>query len=250
MKIIQLKLYGTIALMAFACCVITAFVQPKKKEVNNPPKVTISSPLNDNEFLWNSTIRYRITIADVEDGLSEYGEINTHEVVLEVCYLPDASKAKQYLAGKAKMVKENNGLTMLKKSDCFSCHASKNKLIGPSFELIAKRYPFNKNTIERLSKKIINGSAGTWGKTPMTPHKMLKAAEARQMVRWILANNVNPNLSFYLGTEGAFRVKEKPTYKNSTEVIVLTAAYTDHGEKGSMQNKKYGQHSILLKPVN
>jgi cytochrome c len=250
MKMMRFKLYGTIVLIGLACLLITSFVSQKKSAENNPPKIIITSPQNGDQFLWNSTIRYNIKITDIEDGLSEYDEINAKEVLLEVYYLPDASKAKQYLAGKAKIVKENIGLTMLKKSDCFTCHASKNKLIGPSFELIAKRYLLNRNSLERLTKNVINGSAGIWGRAPMPAHKTMKTEEVKQMISWILANNSNPNLTFYPGTEGAFRVNEKPANENGKGVIVLTASYTDHGEKGTMQNKKYGQHSILLKPGN
>ena len=250
MKNIQFKLYCTITVIVFAGCLITSFVYPKKNIENNSPKVIITSPKNEDQFSWNSIIRYSIKITDNEDGLSEYNEINGKEVLLEVCYLLDASKVKKYLSDKEKINKEYIGLTMLKNSDCFTCHASKNKLIGPSFELIAKRHPFNKASIDRLTKNVINGSMGIWGKAPMPAHKTMKAGEVGQMISWILEKNSNPNITFYPGIEGAFRTKEKPANYNGKGVIILTAGYTDHGEKGSMQNKKYGQHSIVLKNSN
>jgi len=246
----QIKLYFAIVLSSFAVCLNTSFAFREKEIANSPPKIVITSPLNDDRFSWNATIRYSIKITDNEDGSSEYDEINAKEVLLEVCYLRDASKAKSYLAGKANMVNENRGLTLLRNSDCFTCHASKNKLIGPSFELIAKRYPFNKSSLDRLTKNVMNGSKGTWGTVVMPAHSANKTDEVREMISWILTNNSNPNISFYPGLEGAFRIKEKTTNATGKEVLVITASYTDHGEKKSNQNKKYGQHSVLLKAAN
>ncbi len=244
------KFFCTIVLSALAVCLNTSFAYRQKWFENSPPKITITSPLNDDRFAWNATIRYNIKITDKEDGSSEYDEINAKEVLLEVCYLKDASKVKNYLASKANMVKEDKGLTLLRNSDCFTCHASKNKLIGPSFELIAKRYPINNNSLERLTKKVMNGSTGIWGQVAMPAHPAMKKDEVREMISWILTNNSNPNISFYPGIEGAFRTKEKTAKETGKEVLVLTASYTDHGEKTSTQNKKYGQHSILLKAAN
>lgn len=249
MKMAGVKLYYTIGLIAVGCCLTTSFVYPGKYLENSPPEVTILSPLNNERFSWNATVPYNIKITDREDGSSEYAEINAKEVLLEVYYLPDASKAKNYVANK-RNGKEHNGLTMLKNYDCFTCHASKNKLIGPSLELIAKRYKLTKNSVERLAKNVINGSTGVWGSAPMPAHKAMNATEVRQMISWILANGSNPNLTFYPGIEGVFRTKEKPLNEKNKGVIILTATYTDHGEKGSMQNRKYGQYSILLKPAD
>jgi len=246
----QIKLYFTIVLSAFAVCSITAFAYREKKNENHPPKITITSPLNDDRFSWNTTIRYSIKITDSEDGSSEYDEINAKEVLLEVCYLKDASSAKDYLAGKANIVKEDRGLTLLKNSDCFTCHASKNKLIGPSFELIAKRYPLNKYSLDHLTKNVMIGSTGIWGTAAMPAHSTSKTEEVREMISWILTNNSNPDISFYPGLEGAFQTKEKMANATGKEILVITASYTDHGEKNSIQNRKYGQHSVLLKAAN
>lgn len=243
----QIKLYCSIVLSGFAVCSNTSFAFREKKIENSPPKIVITSPLNDDRFSWNATIRYSIKITDNEDGSSEYDEINAKEVLLEVCYLKDASNAKNYLARKANMVKEIKGLTLLRNSDCFTCHASKNKLIGPSFELLAKRYPFNKYSLDHLTKNVVSGTKGTWGTVAMPAHSGNKTEEVREMISWILTNNSNPNISFYPGIEGAFRTKEKTLKETGKEVLVITASYTDHGEKGSTENKKYGQHSILLK---
>ena len=248
MRIIKLKLSFAIGLMAFTCCLITSFLLPDMQLENDQPEVVIVKPSQNDHFFWNTIIQYKIRITDKEDGKSEYDEINTREVLLEVCYLPDAASAKIY-ADKKSNGKENSDLTMIRRLDCFTCHASKSKLIGPSFELIAKRYRMTKATVERLTKNIINGSTGIWASTAMPAHKAVKVNDARQMVKWILSNGANYNITFYPGIEGAFKTDKKPVNGSAKMVMVLTASYTDHGDKDSMQNK-YGQYTVSLKPAN
>ena len=92
----QIKLYFTTVLSAFAVCSNTSFTYREKKIENHPPNINITSPQNNDRFSWNATIRYNIKITDNEDGSSEYDEINAKEVLLEVCYLKDASNARSY----------------------------------------------------------------------------------------------------------------------------------------------------------
>lgn len=249
MKIRKIKFSFAIGLIVFAYCLVTSFVYPGKRANNLPPEVVIVKPLQNEKFSWNTIVRYNISITDKEDGKSAYDEINAKEVLLEVCYLPDAASAKRYM-DKKKNAKEHIGLTMIRRSDCFTCHASKSKLIGPSFELIAKRYKLNNSSIERLTKSIVNGSTGIWGSAPMPAHKAIKPNNLKQMVSWILTNGANPNLTFYPGIEGAFKTDKSPVNKSMKKLMVLTASYTDHGDKDSMENEQYGQHSILLNCAN
>ncbi|MEO5889609.1 MAG: c-type cytochrome [Ferruginibacter sp.] len=243
-----MKVLFAIGCLALAFCLTTSFVNFGKKPENNPPEVVIVKPTQNDRFLWNTITRYTISIKDKEDGNSAFDEINAKEVLLEVCYLPDAASAKIY-TDKKKNEKENSGLTMIRRSDCFTCHASKSKLIGPSFELIAKKYKMINSPVEKLAKNIIDGSTGTWGTTAMPAHKALKASDVKQMVKWILNNGANPNITFYPGIEGAFKTGEKPVTGSAKKVMVLTASYTDHGDSDSI-NTKYGQYTILLKPAN
>lgn len=244
------KYYYPIGFTGFAYCCITAFATPVKRADNNPPKVRITTPLHNDKFKWNSIIRYSINITDKEDGNSAYDEITAREVLLEVYYFPDVLKAEKYLSARASIQQEDAGLSMIKISDCFTCHTAKNKLLGPSFELIARRYPYTEGTVNQLTKSVIYGSSGVWGKLPMPAHQTIKPEEVRKMVSWILKNNKDKNLGYFPGTEGVFRTKEKPVTDDGNGVYVLTASYSDHGEVKSMQNKKYGQHSVLLKNGN
>ena len=241
-KLLFSILLAGIALYSF----ITAFAQAHSE--NNPPKVIIVAPLDNSRFQWNAMVNYTISVSDKEDGTSEYDEIAPGEVLLKVVYLEDSIKAKKYLSGRTNNGDiESAGLSLIKTSACFTCHAAKNKLIGPSLELIAKRYPNNPTSIETLAKKLIKGSTGIWGKIPMPPHPDLKTDQAREIIRWILKNNTNPDVTYFTGIQGAFRTKQKPGTDTGKGVYILTASYTDHGLKGFPQLNKRGEHTIILK---
>jgi len=84
----------------------------------------------------------------------------------------------------------------------------------------------------------------------MPAHNTLKADNVRQMVKWILSNGAISRSTFYPGMEGAFKTGTKPVKGSAKMVMVLTASYTDHGDKNSMQNTSYGQFAVSLKLAN
>jgi cytochrome c len=227
---------------------IVSFVPHSNDAPNDPPIVRITEPISNSKFRWNSMLRYTISVSDKEDGNSEYDEIAANEVLLEVAYLADSSNVKKYLSQKAKQLSDPPGLSLMKTTNCFSCHSSKNKLIGPSFQLIAKRYTYNAATAEALAQKIIKGSTGIWGNVKMPPHPQFKTDQAKQITRWILQNNKDPDVYYLAGTTGAIRTKEKPQKGAGTGVYLLTASYTDHGAKGMPQPGKRGYHTVVLRP--
>lgn len=77
------------------------------------------------------------------------------------------------------------GKTLIASSDCFACHQDKEKLIGPAYVDVAKKY--TESDIPYLIKKIIDGGAGVWGDIPMAPHGALQVTDAEAMVRYILS---------------------------------------------------------------
>lgn len=78
----------------------------------------------------------------------------------------------------------DKGAQLIVQSDCRNCHKEQEKLIGPAFADIAKKYTLN--NIDSLANKIIKGGAGSWGDTPMTPHPSLQKSDAKEMVAFIL----------------------------------------------------------------
>lgn len=79
------------------------------------------------------------------------------------------------------------GEQLVKASDCKTCHAADQKIIGPSHMDVAKKYDFTEANVKLLAAKIINGGSGVWGDIPMTAHVGLSQADAEKMARYVLS---------------------------------------------------------------
>ena len=76
---------------------------------------------------------------------------------------------------------------LMKKSDCFACHSVKNKVVGPAYRDVAKKYKGNKDAVATLVKKVKAGGSGNWGEVPMAAHPDLKDEDVKAMVQWVLS---------------------------------------------------------------
>lgn len=77
-----------------------------------------------------------------------------------------------------------DGKALIAASDCLACHTEKDKLVGPAYAEVAKKY--KDKDIPALAKKIIDGGSGVWGPIPMAPHAALSVEDAEAMVKYIL----------------------------------------------------------------
>lgn len=77
-------------------------------------------------------------------------------------------------------------LELAKSKNCMACHAIDNKLVGPSYKEVAKKYAGQKDAEAKLVNKVIKGGSGTWGAVPMPPNPQVSQAEAKTLVKWIL----------------------------------------------------------------
>lgn len=78
-------------------------------------------------------------------------------------------------------------LDLAKKSNCMSCHQVDKKMVGPSYQDVAKKYAGNAGAAKMLAEKVKNGGKGTWGEIPMPPNAAVKDADIDTLVKWILA---------------------------------------------------------------
>lgn len=189
---------------------------------NTAPVVTIISPKNNSVFSAGSDVHYSVTVSDKEDGDSKYDEINTKEVLLQVKSISDTSLISG--TNLQNVEKDAPGLQLIRTSNCLNCHGFENKVIGPSFADIQKKYAFNNQNVSLLAKRIRDGSTGIWGKVSMPTHPDLNSEQSENMVKWILSSSV-PGIMYYVGTEGLFRLSAA----NKSKVYLLTASYIDHG---------------------
>ena len=135
MTVVRFAFFFTIG---SACLGLHSHAAPPADSKNSAPEVTITAPTEKSVFRWNAIVPFSISVSDAEDGKTEFEEIPANKVFLHIAYLPDASQKEKYLGEIAKA--DNEPLRRMGASNCFTCHTAATKLIGPSFDLIAKRY--------------------------------------------------------------------------------------------------------------
>ena len=75
---------------------------------------------------------------------------------------------------------------LLKEKACLACHSVDNKVVGPAYKDIAKKYRGRKDAEAYLSSKIREGSNGVWGQIPMPPNQVSEA-EANALAKYVLS---------------------------------------------------------------
>lgn len=75
---------------------------------------------------------------------------------------------------------------LARRKACLSCHGVDNRVVGPAFRDVAKRYKGDAGAEARLVEKLRRGGGGTWGPLPMPPNPDLAAADAAALVKWVL----------------------------------------------------------------
>jgi len=78
----------------------------------------------------------------------------------------------------------DKGADLIVRNDCRNCHKEREKLIGPAFSDVAKKY--GPSDIDTLAAKIIRGGSGHWGDAAMSPHPSLTLSDAKTIVKFIL----------------------------------------------------------------
>ena len=76
---------------------------------------------------------------------------------------------------------------LLKQHNCTQCHGIDNKILGPAYQDVAKKYKGQKDAAALLAKKVKAGSKGVWGQVPMPPNDKVSDAEIKEMVAYILS---------------------------------------------------------------
>lgn len=76
---------------------------------------------------------------------------------------------------------------LAKAKNCMACHAVANKLVGPAYKDVAKKYAGDKTAVDNLATKIIKGGSGVWGAVPMPANPQVNEADAKKLAAWVLS---------------------------------------------------------------
>ena len=77
-------------------------------------------------------------------------------------------------------------LELAQKNACTACHAVDKKVLGPSYQDVAKKYAGQKDAVAQLSESIRKGGSGKWGAIPMPAQPALSDADLKTLATWVL----------------------------------------------------------------
>jgi cytochrome c len=104
--------------------------------------------------------------------------------------LENPMKALLFIGLAASALASNAALAnadLAKAKNCMACHAIDKKVVGPGYKEIAAKYAGQKDAEDKLVQKVLKGGGGVWGPVPMPANTQVSDAEARTLVKWILA---------------------------------------------------------------
>ena len=76
---------------------------------------------------------------------------------------------------------------LARKHACAGCHAPDRKVMGPSWQEVAKMYAGKPGAAAALQAKVRAGGMGVWGKFPMPPNPNVPEADLKALIAWALA---------------------------------------------------------------
>ena len=74
-------------------------------------------------------------------------------------------------------------MKLAQKHACTACHGVNNKILGPSFADVHKKYGVN--AAATLAAKIKAGGSGVWGSVPMPAQAHLPDADIQAIAEWL-----------------------------------------------------------------
>jgi cytochrome c len=72
-------------------------------------------------------------------------------------------------------------------SGCFNCHDLHERVRGPAWTEVARRYRDDEDAFERLVQTVIEGGSGNWGEDAMSPNRRVPEEDVRTLVAWLLS---------------------------------------------------------------
>ncbi|WP_338876837.1 ThuA domain-containing protein [Spirosoma sp. SC4-14] len=200
---------------------------------NEAPVLSLEMPgANKSFYVANKPFAYDVKVSDKEDGTLGKG-IDPERVAVTIDYLPEGfdkvAIAQGHRSADAGALL-TTGKKLIEGSDCKACHSINKKSIGPAYADVAKKYKGDNSALERLTKKVITGGAGVWGETPMSAHPQLSAADASEMVKYVLSLS-SESATNALPAKGNYTAKI-PAGDKGKGVYIVRASYEDKGAKG------------------
>lgn len=102
----------------------------------------------------------------------------------------DSTNKKETVTDNSNNPDYQKGLEVLSRTQiCATCHKIDEKVTGPAWRDVAKKYAGQDTAVAHLSKKIISGGSGVWGEIPMPPNPGVSKEDAEALAKYVLSLN-------------------------------------------------------------
>ena len=193
---------------------------------NEPPQIAIHLDSENRTYWQGKKLNYKVDVSDEEDGDSSDPSFDLSKVKVTFNYIPEGEDLILASIGHQQNAIPE-GLSIINASDCKACHSIHEKVAGPSYEDIARRY--DNSDKKTLIHRIIKGSQGIWGETMMAPHPQLGIDEVTKIVDYILSLNPDRQLNDHsLPIEGTLAFTDHVEDEVAGKYILM-ASYLDDG---------------------
>lgn len=205
----------------------------QRLDIGNEPAVIELLSSQNRSFFWGDTTEfsYQLRISDQEDG--EVSSIQANNPQVQFAYIAAAGEENQ---GHQQASLADQAQSILDANNCLSCHKLDEKVVGPAFREVAKKYQQDSNALAYLVKKIGNGGSGVWGEMNMPAFAGLGEADLHILASYVLSlNEINSEVSLPLVGKLPLdqhqilnaRLKAVQPYVAQGEQYSLTATYSD-----------------------
>lgn len=193
---------------------------------NDQPELDIEILGSRSFYFEGQGLEYKVNVNDKEDGSIGNG-IDPGAVAVNIDYLESGYDKNEIAMGHMSGVASHPGISLMKDSDCYTCHKLNEKSVGPTFTDIANKYRGDKSAPTYLAERIKVGGGGVWGELAMAAHPQLSEEEIGGMVEYILElEEQTDNDALPIAGTHTF---ELPKGKDPGGVFIMNATYVDNG---------------------
>ena len=214
---------------------------------NEPPVVKFKITKGNSTFFFpGKSVHYNVSVSDREDGSLANGKIRPSQVSVSTDYLSEGfnlTRIAQRQISIDASAQYATAIYQINNRDCKACHAINEKVLGPSFKDVSKRYKNDPSALASLSKKIINGGSGNWGDAYMPAHTAMQESDVRGIVKYILSLADTPKSAKTLPVKGT--VTTIVPKASSEGTFIFRAAYTDRGANSAPSQSS--QITVILR---
>ncbi len=202
---------------------------------NEPPTIGLASTMNKS-FYWpdSKSFSYEFVVNDKEDGAVT--SIANNNPFIQFGFQSAVTEKSQ---GHQSVSLLDQGKALVDANNCLGCHKIEEKVVGPAFRDVAKKYQKDAKALKYLVNKIGNGGAGVWGEMNMPAFSGLSEADRTALATYVLSlteDNSPKSLPLTGSVELKAHSKKLGTadtpYKATGEFYKFAVSVTDKATNG------------------